>query len=362
MLDLKPLIEQVFVPRKGENVIILNDFPEDSLEIDNDYIQRRNFARQWHHDFLELSKKNKFKVQEIITYEPTKAANKPLPKKAVQSGKELDLHKVLNSLGKKDIVLAVTRYSATAFIKDLAEKKKFRAASMPGVTISMTGFMADYKKIAEKSKILAEKLTKANACEAEFSTGHKVYFDLRAYKAKTDDGNIKSPGTCCNLPAGEAFICPYEGFEKSLGKSMTRGQIPAFLGEEKVVFNIEENKIAEITGIGPEAEKIREFLDKDQARKYIAELGLGCNDKAEFCGMTIQDEKIEGMHFAYGFNGHFGGAITHEKFSSPENILHQDIVYSLESKAHIKSLSLINSRGRKEAIIKDGKYTSGIFQ
>ena len=56
MDDLKPLIEQVFAPKKGESVLILNDFPEDDLEVNNEYIMRRHFARHWYHDFLEMSK------------------------------------------------------------------------------------------------------------------------------------------------------------------------------------------------------------------------------------------------------------------------------------------------------------------
>jgi leucyl aminopeptidase (aminopeptidase T) len=361
MEDLKPLIEQVFNPKKGENIIILNDFPEDDLEIDNDYIARRHFARQWFHDFLELSKKKGFTVQDMITYEPTKANNSPLPKKANQHGKEIDLHKILKSAGKKDIVIAINRYSATAPLREFMKKSGFRAASMPGVDEDMTGFTADYALVKKKASILAEKMTKAIGANVEFSTGNKIYFDLRKYEGHIDDGIIHEAGKLSNLPAGEAYTCAYEGFDKKLGKSLTKGEIPVYKGEEKITLIVEENKIVEVQGIGKKAEEFRKFLDEEDARKYIAEVGLGCNDKAEFCGKTIQDEKIEGMHFAYGYNGHFGGAIDKKKFSSEDKIVHQDIVYSLASKAHITKFEFVLKDDSKEVIIIDGKYVDGLF-
>lgn len=361
MDDLKPLIEQVFAPKKGESVLILNDFPSDDLEVDNDFIARRHFARHWYHEFLEISKKKKFSVKDMITYEPTGTSNKPLPKEAHQHGKEIDLDKTLKSLGKKDIVLAITRFSATAPLRELVNKQEFRAASMPGVDEDMTGFEADYNLIRNKAKVLAEKLTKAVAADVEFSTSNKIHFDLRGYDGHIDDGNLKEKGKLSNLPAGEAFICPYEGFDKKLGKSLTQGDLPVFYGEERVVFHVEEGKIAEIVGIGKKAERMRAFFELDDGRKYIAELGLGCNEKAEFCGKTIQDEKIEGMHFAYGYNGHFDGAITKDRFKSEENIIHQDIVYSLHSKVHVRKLELVYEDDSKELILEEGKYVEGLF-
>jgi leucyl aminopeptidase (aminopeptidase T) len=362
MEDLKPLIMQVFAPKKGERVIILNDFPEDDLEIDDDFIARRYFARKWHMDISVLAKKAGFSVEEIITYEPTKANNKPLPEKAFQSGKEIDLKKKLNSLNKKDIVIAITRYSATAPLKELMEKHGFRGASMPGVNEDMAAFEADYSLVAKKAKTLAGKLSKAVSADAEFSTGHKIHFDLRAARdAETDDGNYTKPGILGNLPAGEAYICPYEGFSKKLGESQTKGDIPAIHEDEKVVFRVERGMIREIEGIGPKAGELREFIEKDTGRRYIAELGLGCNEKAEFCNEIIQDEKIEGMHFAFGYNGHFGGAITKDKFASEENIVHQDYIYSIDAQIHVKKLDFTYKGNKKEIILEEGKYREDLF-
>ncbi|MFP4111475.1 MAG: hypothetical protein ACLFPQ_01670 [Candidatus Woesearchaeota archaeon] len=362
MDDLTPLIEQVFSPKKGENVVILNDFPSDDLEIDNGFIARRAFARKWHHDFLKLSEKKEFSVNEIITYEPTGANNKPLPKKGTQLGKEVDLPKLLDSLGKKDIVIALTKYSATAPLKEYAEKNNFRGASMPGVDEDMTGFEADYSLVKKKVDILADKLTKAKGAAVEFSTGHKMFFDLRGkVPGLKDNGDITKSGKTGNLPAGEAYTCPYEGFEKKLGKSLTKGEIPMYIKEERMILKVSENKIIDIVGIGPKAEELKRFFEEDDARRYIAELGLGCNEKAEFCGKTIQDEKIEGMHFAYGYNGHFGGEIIKKKFKSEDTIVHQDIVYSTSAKVHVKLLELIYDDGSKETILEEGKYIDGLF-
>ena len=36
--DLAKLIRDVFNPRRGENVVLLNDYPSDSLFIDREYL------------------------------------------------------------------------------------------------------------------------------------------------------------------------------------------------------------------------------------------------------------------------------------------------------------------------------------
>jgi leucyl aminopeptidase (aminopeptidase T) len=360
MDDLKKLIIDVFKPKKGENFIILNDFPQDDLEITNDYIHRRHFARMWYHDLLELSKKIKINVEDMITYEPTKINNSPLPKKAIQSNKEIDFEKKLKNLGKNDIVLAINSFSATATLKELAKKQKFRGASMPGVTEDMTGFEADYSSISKKANILAEKLTNAIGADVKLSTGAEIYFDLRKHSGLADNGDISKPGKTGNLPSGEAYICPYAGFDKRFGESKTKGILSVYYGSEKVVFIIEKGRIVDVEGLSKKANDMKTFFEEDPARSYIAEFGLGCNETAEFCGKTIQDEKIEGFHFAYGYNGHFGGEIKKSKFKSKNNIIHQDIVYSLFSKVQVSKI-VLHYQKDSEIIMVDSKYVDGLF-
>ena len=94
----------------NEKITIIYDVPTKS---DNDdWKWRRNLAKRW------ADKLN----AELISYNATYANNADIP--------NIDLSNT-------DIVIALTEFSATAPLKHLAKKHKFRAASMPGFNKKM---------------------------------------------------------------------------------------------------------------------------------------------------------------------------------------------------------------------------------
>ena len=265
-------------------------------------------------------------------------------------------------LADTNIVVALTEFSATAsLIKYTQELPNLRAASMPGVTKSMeqTALAADYSEVARKSHILADKLNQAVGAKVEFSTGHQLYFDLRYRQAEADDGQLhadKKGVRLINLPSGETFVAPYEG-EVEGQRSRTEGVIPVILDDELVLLRVEENRIVEVIGDGPQAAQKRDYFAVDQARRNIAELGLGCNDKAIISGSVLEDEKVLGMHWAYGRSDHIGGTVGVADFSDPSHVVHYDTVYPKGGRIEIASLVLDYGDGASEEIIKDGQYT-----
>jgi leucyl aminopeptidase (aminopeptidase T) len=241
------------------------------------------------------------------------------------------------------------------------ELPNLRVASMPGVMKSMeqTALAADYSEVARKSHILADKLDQAVGAKVEFSTGHQLYLDLRSRKAEADDGQLyadKKGIRFINLPSGEAFIAPYEG-ELEGQPSRTKGMIPVMYDDELVLFRVEENCIVEVIGDGPQVAQKRDYFAVDQARRNIAELGLGCNDKAVISGSVLEDEKVLGLHWAYGRSDHLGGTVGVADFSDPSHVVHYDIVYPKGGGVEIASLVLEYEDGTSEEIIRDGQYT-----
>ena len=150
MFDIKKLIIDVFNPQNGENVILLNDFPADESKITAEYLERKQMTRLWKKAFEELAQEKNFSVEPIIYYKPTKVHSGPLPEKAMQKKKLINLHEKLDSLNKKDIVIAITTFSATGPIHSRLKDQNFRSATLPGATMDMSAFESDYSIIAKK--------------------------------------------------------------------------------------------------------------------------------------------------------------------------------------------------------------------
>ncbi|MBI5797332.1 hypothetical protein HZA98_00325, partial [Candidatus Woesearchaeota archaeon] len=348
MLNLKKLILDVFNPQKGENIILLNDFPSKEKHVDLDYIQRKEMVKIWFTALQSLAKEKHFTVEPIITYEPTNGNGAPLPKEAIQNNKKINLQNKLDSLGKKDIVLAINKFSATGPLDERIKKQKFRVASMPESNMDMSSFEADYKLVAKKAKVLKAKLDKAKEAQITFSTGHKVFFDIHNRKGIADDGICQKPGQTINLPSGEAFTALFD--EKG---SKTHGFIPVYYENTLLVYEVKENKIIDVISDSPRAKQMKKFFQEDPARANIAELGLGCNEKAVYINNVLQDEKIEGMHWAYGYNDYMGGATGVSSFKVPEHAIHIDIIYTKDAKIKVKEVKLIYENNTEEIIMEN---------
>jgi len=357
--DLEKLLMDVFAPQAGEKVLVMSDLPHGEYADNEKWAERREMAREWHVAFQRLGNKLGFSVHPLLTYPATGAHSAPLPEEGEMNGQRVRLEDVLSDT---DIAVALTEYSATAPLISFSQKfPRLRSASMPGMmrTMEQTALAADYREVARKSHILAEKLSRATGAKVEFSTGHQMYFDLRNRQAEADDGQLhadKKGIRLINLPSGEACIAPYEG-EVEGQPSRTKGMIPVMYGDELVLFRVQENRIVEVMGDGPQAAQQRDYFAVDQARCNIAELGLGCNDKAVISGSVLEDEKVLGLHWAYGRSDHIGGTVGVSAFSDPSHVVHYDTVYPKGGRIEIASLALEYEEGTSEEIIKDGQYT-----
>ena len=356
---LEKLLIDVFAPQPGEKVLIMSDLPHGKWTDNEKWLDRREMVTEWHSAFQRLGSKLGFSVHPLLTYPATGAHSAPLPEEGEMEGQRVRLEDILSDT---DIAVALTEYSATAPLIDFLQKlPNLRAASMPGVMKSMeqTALAADYSEVARKSHILAGKLDQAAGAKVTFSTGHQVYFDLRNRKAEADDGQLhadKKGIRLINLPSGEACIAPYEG-ELEGQPSKTEGTIPVMYDDERVLFRVQENRIVEVIGDGPQAAQKRDYFAIDQARRNIAELGLGCNDKAVISGTILEDEKVLGLHWAYGRSDHIGGTVGVADFSDPSHVVHYDIIYPKGGRIEIRNLVLEYEDGTSEEIIRDGQYT-----
>jgi hypothetical protein len=355
--DLERLFVDVFAPRKGDIVTILYDLPHDGITDNPEWEERRAMAESWQATIAGFAGRYGIVVKPVVTYEATGSHNSDMPDYGACEGKRVSLDDVMS---RSTIVISIPEYSASAPLFAFTRKyHSLRVASMPMATKSMeeTGLSADYRRVAAACGRLSPLFERAVGIEVTFSTGHTCYFDLSDDKpALSDDGLLppdaeRADTRLRNLPSGEVATCPKEGRD-----SKTRGDIPAVFGDETVVFTVEHNLIVDIAGDGSIAERMRREFSEEPALRNIAEVAIGCNDKAVVTGNVLEDEKA-GFHWAYGRSDFLGGSVGPEDFTSPDRVFHKDIVYARGNPVVCSRLDFVFPDGSREAAVVDGDLT-----
>lgn len=348
---LKELLNYVLEPRKGEDVLILTDRLRKSTK---DLRQRRRMVGQWKNVLEEIGRENGFGVR-LLEYQATYQNNKALPKTGLMGGRRVGLRE---QFAKAKIYILMNSFSGTKPASDIVRENGngARFLSMARVTPAMDGAMlADYEKIGRNAETLAKKLENAVGAEVAFSTGHRLYVDLRARPVRIDDGKCRTPGKGINFPSGEVFKVPYENAgDDDLGKSLTEGELPVYDRKtgKTAVLTIKENRIVKMDGPAKRIEKLVR-LSRAANGNNMAELGFGLNPDAR-CGeevAVIEQEKSKGCHFGFGASIHLGGKV--------ESDIHQDFVYTSMTKIRPAAVYLVYGDNCREKIIENGRYTIG---
>jgi leucyl aminopeptidase (aminopeptidase T) len=131
------------------------------------------------------------------------------------------------------------------------------------------------------------------------------------------------------------------------------GRIPVSYGDETAIFIVQHNQIVDVIGDGRMAAQMRHLFQAEKAMRNIAEVAIGCNDKAVVTGNVLEDEKA-GFHWAYGRSDQFGGTVSPNDFSSPDKVIHQDIVYAKGSPIICRRLDFLFPDGTRQTVIQDG--------
>jgi hypothetical protein len=352
--ELEKLFVDVFAPQSGDVVTILYDLPHGGIRDQKAWQERREMADEWHRQIGGFAKRYGMLVNPIVTYDATGSHSADLPAYGEWRGEEVRLEDIFRD---STIVIAMPQFSPSAPLLRFTEKyENLRAASMPMVAKSMeeTALSADYQEVAAACARLAPLFERADGIEVTFSTGHTCYFDVSDHKTVFQDNGLLHPGggkdalRFANLPAGEVFTCPNEA-----STSRTAGEIPAAFGDETIVFVARNNQIIDIEGDGPVAEVKRQRFREEVALRNVAEVAIGCNDKAVVTGNPLEDEKA-GFHWAYGRSDHFGGRVGVEDFSSPDKVSHVDIVYAKGNPIVCTRFDFLFPDGTRKTAIVDG--------
>jgi hypothetical protein len=372
--ELVALVSRVFQPGPEDtSLAILMDIPDDLLPDNDSWKLRRALAAGWAAELLASKGSHGLDVS-LLAYQNVRSNNADLPASGwrLEPGsvpdhiRELSETPTVNleaSIGEHRLVLAPTELSTTAPLKMLAPRLGFRAATMPGFSSGMVpALRLDYTEIDRRVRILKSLLDRSLGADLEFVVDDfeplGLHLDLRHRTAHASGGLLPEPGIAGNLPSGEAYIVPYEG-ELDGDLSGSAGYLPIQLGDEVVVYTIDQNTVSGIKTTGPTSDREASRLEAEPAAGNIAELGLGVLDDfgIEPIGETLLDEKL-GLHIAFGRSEHFGGIVGPSQFTSPEAVVHQDYVYLDELQPRIKAavVDLTLDDGTTVKLIRDGGY------
>lgn len=367
---LGQLLRSSFVLADVErDLTILIDLPKTREEDSGTWQDRRRIAAEWYTMARGMAAELPFTALNFCTYPNVGANNGDLPLEvrladsAPGQGDNLEPDQITDLgvlLQRTSVVLALTEYSATAPLKNLAKKYPFRGATLPGFSRAMIPALGlDYGKVDARVRDIASRLTRAEAAHIVFkavSTLFELRLDLRHRSAHVSGGLMPEPGVVGNLPSGEAYIVPYEG-EIPGDSSQSAGKLPVQFGEEIVVYRIMGNRAVEVLTSGPESEAQSAKLLQEPAYGNLAELGVGVLGEwgVQAVGSTLLDEKL-GPHIAFGRSDHFGGITGASKFADASRMVHIDWVYvpSVQPDVTVTSLDLIYPDGSSERLIKDG--------
>jgi hypothetical protein len=352
--SLEKMFVDVFAPRKGENVTIMVDLPQGEIHDTQEWQERRQMAEEWHQEMAQFSRKFGIRVNPMVTYAATGMHNGVLPEYGICEGNQVRLDDIARN---STIIISMPQFSGSApLIAFTKNYENLRVASLPTVTKAMqeTGLSADYGIIAKTCAQLAILFDQSIGIEVVFSTGHSCYFDKSDHKPAIQDNGRLHPGAdkdafrFRNLPSGEVCIAPNES-----PNSKTQGEIPVRYGDELAVFLVQNNQVIDVRGDGPIAAETREMFRDEKALRNIAEVAIGCNDKAVVTGNILEDEKA-GFHWAYGRSDHLGGTVGPQDFSALNKVTHQDIVYAKGNPIVCKRLDFVFPDGTKRTAIRDG--------
>jgi leucyl aminopeptidase (aminopeptidase T) len=353
--DLKKFFGDVFAPQSGDVVTVMYDLPHGEIRDTEEWQARRLMAEEWHEKINAFSADFGITVHPMVTYLATGSHNANMPDDGMWKNRKTGLEDIIKG---STILISMPEFSASAPLAEFAKKyANLRAASMPMVKKSMeqTALSADYREVAAVCARLAPLFESSDSIEVTFSTDHLCLFDISDHKRVIRDTGMLHPGTrhhierIANLPAGEVAIVPNESEQ-----SRSAGNIPAVIDGEMIVKVIKANRIIDVVGDGPFAEKKRREFANEKALCNIAEVAVGCNSKAVVTGNVLEDEKA-GFHWAYGRSDHMGGKVGIRDFSSPDKAYHKDIVYARGNPIVCKRLDFISSDGERITGVIDGE-------
>ncbi|HEY8739708.1 MAG TPA: aminopeptidase [Candidatus Dormibacteraeota bacterium] len=167
------------------------------------------------------------------------------------------------------------------------------------------GMTSDYERIAEITLQVTEVVRQATTIEVQAPSGTdlRARMDPARLRWVPCTGLIHEPGSWSNLPDGETFTSPVQ-VDGVLGGEVLGDHFSARYGvlPEPMLFEIGNSRIKRIVFPDDEVRlDVERYMSQHQNSNRAGEFAIGTNvGLGKLSGNLLQDEKIPGLHIAFG--------------------------------------------------------------
>jgi leucyl aminopeptidase (aminopeptidase T) len=189
----------------------------------------------------------------------------------------------------------------------VVNKHRMRHGHMVNITrqIMMEGMRANFVEVDALSQRLVEiaRMTEKVTCKTPRGTNFVAELSPTLKWLKT--GGIITRDKWGNLPGGEIFTSPYT----SNGTFVVDGVVGDYLCQKygdieatPLTIEVKDNRIADLQCDNKELlEEFRAYTSTDENSNRVGEFAVGTNTACtSIIGNILQDEKIPGIHIAFG--------------------------------------------------------------
>ncbi len=202
------------------------------------------------------------------------------------------------------------------FARQMFEKGiKFRHGHMVSITeeLMREGMRADYQQIHDLTMRIHEIVKNAQTISFTSKKGSDVTARFAPeLKWVPCHGLYHNPGDWGNLPEGEVFTCPASVDGTIVADILGDYFSPKYgVLDTPVTFEVKDSWVQSIYCENKEIEaEVWAYLNSNENGRRIGEFAIGTNIALKkLSGVLLQDEKIPGIHIAFGDpGGHATGA------------------------------------------------------
>ncbi len=207
---------------------------------------------------------------------------------------------------------------------EVVNRHHLRHAHMVNIEkrIMLEGMRADFAKVDELTLRVMNIANKASYLRATTPAGTDLRAELSPDLRWIKTSGIISQDKWGNLPGGETFTSPLEVNGKFVVDGVVGDYLCAKYGDlhrQPLTLHIEKSRLLEVSSENKELEhEFWEYTHRDENSNRVGELAIGTNlAVSEVVGNILQDEKIPGLHLAFGdpYGSHTGA-----KWSSTTHI------------------------------------------